>query len=433
MKKSLFLWAVFAVMMAFTACTKEKVVYVEKENVTELKPGEGVIKISLSNNISRSPRPITSNEATNNVNRIAFVFVKSDNSQYTPVIADGEDYTHQKGNVLAISDNTIAANEEIEVHFENMAEGSYKIIAYGYHCASNESYDFPYEIEAADGYNGYIKMKPKSSSSITPVEEVFAGIAPTSTSYLKVNSYGNFVDSNIEITLERQVAGLLAYLSNIPEKVLSEGVDNIVKKITISTPFEATGLYIPGNAVNGKSDYNGVGTWETNEYIDLLTFDLSQATTVSSDGYYTFTGEKGEKFLLAEENESQTFTNLKCQDNTLFGSCFVIPFAQHYANYASYQKGTLHINYYGDNGSLIVSKPLRIKSENVAANADYEFDIKRNHFYSIGTKDANYDGSGNPDEDADDDPLPVDLESGSDNLKVTISETWVTTHNLTNK
>ena len=107
MKKSLFLWAVFAVMMAFTACTKEKVVYVEKENVTELKPGEGVIKISLSNNISRSPRPITSNEATNNVNRIAFVFVKSNNNQYTPVIADGEDYTHQ-GNVLAISDNTIA-------------------------------------------------------------------------------------------------------------------------------------------------------------------------------------------------------------------------------------------------------------------------------------------------------------------------------------
>lgn len=431
MKKSLFLWAVFAVMMAFTACTKEKVVYVEKENVTELKPGEGVIKISLSNNISRSPRPITSNEATNNVNRIAFVFVKSNNNQYTPVIADGEDYTHQ-GNVLAISDNTIAANEEIEVHFENMTEGSYKIIAYGYHCASDGNYDFPYEIEEANGYDGYIKMRPESGSSITPVEEIFAGIEPASTStYLKVNSYGNFVDSNIKITLERQVAGLLAYLSNIPEKVLSGGVDNIVEKITISTPFEATGLYIPGNTGNGKSDYNGVGTWKTNEYIDLLTFDLSQATV--SDGYYTFTGGTGKKFLLAEENESQTFTDLKCQDNTLFGSCFVIPFVQHYANYDGFGKGTLHINYYDNSGSLIVSKPLRIKSESVATDADYEFDIKRNHFYSIGTKDADYDGSGNPDEDTEDDPLPVDLESGSDNLKVTISEKWFDTHNLTNK
>lgn len=429
MKKKLFLWAVFAVMMAFTACTQEKVVYVEENEVAALKPGEGIIKINLSNNMSRAARPITSNEAANNVNRIAFVFVASNGDQYLPTIAatneeqESYGYTSQY-NVLALDDNSL--DGDITVHFEDMTPGSYKIIAYGYN-AGTGNYDSPYEIESADGSNGFIKLKAKADGSMTPVEEIFAGMASSTEnggSYLNVNEYGNFVASDIQITLERQVAGLLAYMSKVPVKVSSGGVDKTITKITISTSFSATGLCVPASV---KGEYNGVGTGlGSGSYVDLLTFDLAGATA-SSDGYYKFNGDAGKKYLLAEENEGQTseLSDLTCQDNTLFGSCFVIPFDQHYNNWINMGIGTLYINYYDENG-LVLSRAL-------ADGSDYEYDIKCNHFYSIGVKDPGYDGSGDPDPDTDDDPLPINEESGSDNLKVNIDNEWDGFHGLTNK
>lgn len=430
MKRNLLLWAVFAGMMALTACTQEKVVYVEENEVAALKPGEGVIKINLSNNVSRAARPITSNEATNNVNRIAFVFVASNGNQYFPTIAatneeqESYGYTSQN-NVLALDENSL--DGEITVHFEDMTPGSYKIIAYGYNAGAG-NYDFPYEIESADGYNGFITFKAKAEGSMTPVEEVFAGMASSienEGSYLNVNEYGNFVASDIQITLERQVAGLLAYMSKVPVKVSSGGEDKTITKITISTSFSASGLCVP--ASGSKAEYNGLGTClSSGDYVDLLTFDLAGATA-GSDGYYKFNGETGKKYLLANENEGQAseLSNLTCQDNTLFGSCFVIPFNQHYSNWTGMGIGTLYINYY-DNSGLVLSKAL-------ADNGNYEYDIKCNHFYSIGVKDPGYDGSGNPDPDTDDEPLPIDEESGSDNLKVNIDNEWDGFHGLTNK
>ena len=75
MRIRILLFAVLAVMMAFTACVKEKIVYVEKGEETEimddieLQPGEGVIEFSLSDAISRAARPLENSDAANNINR----------------------------------------------------------------------------------------------------------------------------------------------------------------------------------------------------------------------------------------------------------------------------------------------------------------------------------------------------------------------------
>lgn len=82
MRIRILLFAVLAVMMAFTACVKEKIVYVEKGEETEimddieLQPGEGVIEFSLSDAISRAARPLENSDAANNINRIAFKFYR---------------------------------------------------------------------------------------------------------------------------------------------------------------------------------------------------------------------------------------------------------------------------------------------------------------------------------------------------------------------
>lgn len=82
MRIRILLFAVLAVMMAFTACVKEKIVYVEKGEETEimddieLQPGEGIIEFSLSDAISRAARPLENSEPANNINRIAFKFYR---------------------------------------------------------------------------------------------------------------------------------------------------------------------------------------------------------------------------------------------------------------------------------------------------------------------------------------------------------------------
>ena len=82
MKTNLFMALAFAFLMLFAACTEEKIIYVEKENGIEVLPGEGVIKISLSNDLqTKAARPIGSSEAANNVNRIKFSFIDSSGSE----------------------------------------------------------------------------------------------------------------------------------------------------------------------------------------------------------------------------------------------------------------------------------------------------------------------------------------------------------------
>ena len=452
MKTNLFMALAFAFLMLFAACTEEKIIYVEKNNDVELLPGEGVIKISLSNSVeTKAARPITGDDATNNVNRIAFVFFYSDGKPYYPTIAEGTGYTIDKSgaisNVLALN-KTLSNNEEIVVHFEDMPEGSWKIVAIGYN--SESGYDLPYEISVESGgqltdfneKNKCIKLIPKSDGeSMSPVEEIFAGISSTTSVYEKVNEFGNFVNSDITITITRQVAGLLAYLSEVPAKVKvkeSNGteVDKTVKKVTISTPFNATGLYVPytygidDDSFGNAPGCNGAGSVPQKDvfvFTHLLTFDIPTDATIDGSDCYEFNVD-GKKYVLANENVAQSSLTPSVEvANTLFGSCFVIPYNQHYGgNYVSDNRyGTLHICYYDEDDNLITYRPLRIEkttdSEGQTSNSEpnYEYDIKCNHFYSIGSL---------PDE-----PLPINLESGSDNLKVIIDTNWTESHNMTNK
>lgn len=453
MKTNLFMALAFAFLMLFAACTEEKIIYVEKDSDVELLPGEGVIKISLSNSVeTKAARPITGDDATNNVNRIAFVFFYSDGKPYYPTIAAGTGYkideSGTKSNVLAL-DNTLSNNDEIVVHFKDMQEGNWKIVAIGYN--SESGYDLPYDISVeSEGKltdfnenNKCIKLVPKSDEdSMSPVEEIFAGISSTTNKYEIVNEFGNFVNSDITITITRQVAGLLAYMSEVPAKVKvtekNQEIEKTVKRITISTPFNATGLYVPytygiDNEIYGNAlGCNGAGSMPAKlnddnfTFTHLLTFNIPDegVTIDDSNNCYKF-DDDGIKYVLAEENKAQNFT-VAFKDNTLFGSCFVIPYDKHYGNNYNIDDkfGTLYICYYDENNDLIVYRPLRFEADDDSGlsepqNSDYEYDIKCNHFYSIGSL---------PDE-----PLPINLESGSDNLRVIIDTDWTESHNMTNK
>lgn len=432
MKKKLFLGAVFAGMMAFTACTQEKVVYVEEEKSEwDLQPGEDVIKISLSSTVSsRAARPIGSSTPAHNVNRIAFKFLKGNNTEdleaHLVELSDAtSDWSIQDGNVIALGGDY--KGEELNVKVSGLTKGLYKIIAYGYNCEDN-MYDFPYPMNLDQAEDGKYLCKADVPFG-TAVEEIFAGC--NKGAFVEVNQHEKFT-AVPEITLTRQVAGLLAYFENVPAYVNNQKVE----KITVSSKAKVEGFYFPALMLSdseGIVDYNGYdnGSWVSDDWVDHLTFEMKHASNyadadagINSVEHYEFDTLEGE-FLLAEGMSE--IPGLSCKKGTLFGSCFLLPYP---ASHRFSDCATLNICYWtgDDKDQLICSIPLR-NGGDVSTNLDsdyYQYDICCNHFYSIGKKtDVGGDNG-------EDDPLDIDEPTGYDNAKVNISINWEQSYYLFN-
>lgn len=453
MKKKLFLWVVLGGMMAFTACTQEKVLYVEEENGLNLQPGEGIIEISLAGAMSRAARPIDhfnpSSPNGNNVNRIGFrVYHLADgNGAYQIddavkiVGVDGAKVDEQSLNSYVIEKSNLTNSSTIKIKIkidENSVHSPYSIVAYGYNCTSGE--DFPYtltnqtktiKVDEEETEVDIVGLQCDMTNESFP-EEIFAGKIEA-----KVNEYGLFVTENT-LTLKRQVAGMLVYLEGVPSHVDNQKV----AKVTISTIMDVTVLKFPSDETDNGIAPNGFGK------TDLLTFqfkdntDVSNYSNVSNGGDYIFSRkvtidgqEENKRYLLPTEMDEDVKQyldeNIECKSNTLFGSCFLLPSP---GNNTSYDFGgsngdwnALNIVYWNEGGNIIKAVPLQ---DSNSGNTGYS--IKRNHFYSIGTKKT-ADIPGDDDtENPQDDPLDIGEKTGYDYYYVKINDAWDGNFSLTN-
>lgn len=455
MKKNYLKLAAFAIMMALTtACTNEVIVVQEGEpgNSLTLGPGEDVIEISLTNTSNtRAARPITSSEATNNINRIAFKFLDNNGTDLTAAeiagikIAEVIDekgekitnggYTVDKENNVLKLENDFEPGDANVIHIkfaglENGKGKSIRLIAYGYNvdeaAANSETDKFPYEnITFGQKGEAGAKLLSCDASNATAIEEVFAGCDDeTGETFVTINQHDRFT-SIPEITLKRQVAALLVYFKEAPVFVDNKRVE----KITVSTRYQGTGFYFPAALLGQENSiYNGKGN-DPDNWVHYLTFDMKKADGYDSKKFksgdtYTFSSGKneGKKYLLAEEmNEIE---ELECVDNTLFGSCFLLPFEGYrdYYNTNSAGHATLNICYWTttDEGteSLITRIPLT-NGQPTGTGSDntnnlYNYGIHCNNFYYIGTKKtAGNDGD-------DDDPTSIDEPTGWEHAAIGI-------------
>lgn len=440
MKTNLFMALAFAFLMLFAACTEEKIIYVEKENGIEVLPGEGVIKISLSNDLqTKAARPIGSSEAANNVNRIKFSFINSSGSEVSSGVEIEGAYDSQgsklEGFSVATDDKSILilpndnTDKDFSVKFKSLPDpGSYAIIAYGYNCESGNN--FPYiRTIGTDDSPRYFKC---SGISTGGVEEIFAGycIRKNASSgeenrFISINQYKMFSEE-VSVTITRQVAGLMAYLCNVPASIDNQSVD----KITISTPAEMNGFIFPASILEGdKEGYNGI--YSSQKDIDLLTFTIKDHNDGSdSKGYYKFnsSADDGKKFLLADGMNTKDFDDLMCNDNTLFGSCFLLPYSGHmdFKGTDGYKdRTTLNLTYYTTNnsGDYEKIKTVKLKNSSSDVSEELDYDILCNHFYSVG-------GKTDVETTTDDDPLDISDETGYMDVFLTINDTWDNTLNL---
>lgn len=469
MKRNLFLWAAFAVMMALAGCTQKEIVYVEKEDGTELLPGEGVLTISLSGATTRAARPIDHfdpsemvGEATsggNNVNRIGFRIyhgagdgLKLDDdvkiTAYSPVngeLPESDDLT--ENNVLndyVLNLSSFTNGGEIKIKLDGLSAGVYHIVAYGYNSDSN---DFPYELtnqqekvegdDDGDGvepeYKDIVGLKCGMGEELFP-EEIFAGAIEA-----KVNESQLFTQVNT-LVLERQVAGMLVYLKNVPTHVLNRQVG----KITISTILKADELYFPYKGGNLNPTYNGGCSTGSYSQTHLLTFTLDSENTTNysnptNGGTYSFSrksnGQKetdDKSFLLPDgmDDDVKKYLddNIECESNTLFGSCFIVPFPAKNIDteFDDIRWNALNIVYWDTKGDIIKVAPL--KDSNASNVGGYS--IERNHFYSIGTKRTTDIPSPDDPEDPDDDPLDISDVTGYDYFVLTIDDAWDENYDL---
>lgn len=460
MKKNYLKFAAFAIMMVLTACTSE-VIEVSNPNTPSsnltLGPGEDIVRINLTNTVStRAARPISNSKADNNINRIAFKFLDSNGTEYSGFkleevidLSSGKqisDYT-VVNNILQLPDD-LNDGESINIKFSNLGKDtSYKIIAYGYNNKDDEK-TFPYTINIDKKNNSGEFMLKCDQISTSPIEEIFAGASGYDT-YIGVNQHGKF-EKVPQITMKRQVAALLVYFKDAPVFVNNEKVE----KITVSTKYQATGFYFPAELLgtkNNNDDFNGIGDGTANgSWVDYLTFDMSKASNYSknhtSGDTYEFMSEggstdDGSNFLLAKGMTE--IEGLECKDNTLFGSCFLLPFSKELDfSVDSYKCATLNICYWkkttGDQYELITSIPLKkgskTEEEKLDGTDNYQYDIRCNNFYHIGKKTTTGlpDPSNPDDEEEEDEPTSIDEPTGWDYATIGIDEDYEVSNELFN-
>lgn len=417
--------AMAAGVLAFAGCSNDLDNIAPGEN-DALGFGEDVIEIGLTNNNAdtRAARPIGSSAAANDVDHVKLVVYQ--------VTGTTGSYTYNKITTVTIKDDTDmvidwTAGPEGEgpsttdrtdkqtIKLVNLAANSkYEFVAYGYNGETA-----PTDItESSDDVDGtYI-------SNVTAPEEIFAGTSGV----VETNGDAKF-SNNVSITMERQIAGLLGYFTNIPTKV----TDKVVAKLVVYANAKSTGFFFPF-----EGELNGYTDATTQTKTALLTFDMA---TIATNYKTTAAEQRDEAYTFAqlsnataETEASQTAplatgykapAGLTLKEGSCFGACFVLPYNNHIAS------NTLTVVLESSDGTPL--KTMDVYTEELKKPAEgtvYQYDIRRNNFYSIGKKLYTDNDEGKEEEDDDPDPdTPIDVNAKTE-IMLLLNDSWDVLHNM---
>lgn len=429
MKRMFFMSAMAAGVLAFAGCSNDLDNIAPGEN-DALGFGEDVIEIGLTNNNAdtRAARPIGSSATANDVDHVKLVVYQ--------VTGQEGSYTYSKITTVTIKDDndmvidwtagpegegpsTTDRTDKQTVKLANLAANSkYEFVAYGY---NGETAPASITESDSDIDGTYI-------SGVTAPEEIFAGTS----GIVETNGDAKF-SKDVRITMERQIAGLLGYFTNIPTKV--DGV--VVEKLVVYANAKSTGFYFPFEGeLNGYTD----GFSETKT--PLLTFDMS---TIATNYKANATEQKDESYQFANVSNASKgatasstypFANgyeapegLTLKEGSCFGACFVLPYAKHISG------NTLTVVLEDDKTPTPTPlKTMIVYTEELKKPADgtvYQYDIRRNNFYSIGKKlyTDNDEGKEDPDDPDPDPDTPIDVNAKTD-IMLLLNDSWDVLHNM---
>lgn len=438
--KKIYFFAALAATLAMAGCSNEE--FATTTDPTNPTQGEGIVTIGLTNTTTRAARPLGSSAAANNVNSVKLVVLeKGDGNTYS--VASGVSVEDASDGVISwTAPSGEAPSENGHDTYKSVtltgltAETTYKIVAYGYNAqTAGGAASFT---ATATSSNAAVFEVGSSSAAFTP-EEIFAGTSNEFTT----DTEGNF-DTPVEVEMDRQIAGLLAYLTGIPTKLVgANGALETVEQVVVYANAKSNGISFPSTEeLNGKD----CSTAKT----ALLTFDMSAIATnyvtdataqkaakytfnTINDNTVTATGTANQEAKPYATEYTNVPTDLTLKENSIFGACFVLPYDTHK------NSQTLYIELQnGDGDALKTLNVTTDKKPTVTGSVDASkaYDIRRNNFYSIGKKLAtdNTDGDEedddeepNPDNEDEDNPIDVSEEN---EIVLLINDSWDVLHNM---
>ena len=351
--------------------------------------GDNVVTLALNPGGSgmavRGARPVTSSEAANNVDKVVVKLYRHDGSNYSLVKET------ENGQTIYEQDVTwTPGTKTVNIPLEHLAQGSYKLVARVYNSTGTA-------VSFGEGITTGVSSINWTATATGDVEEVFAGELD-----LTVDAEGKISGSDKTLTMNRRVAGFLAYFKNIPTKVNGK----VVKSVRVVASNKATKFDIIGGKLAGytpsssSATVNGLDAPAVATETVLCSFDMSSATNWNSG---------------SPEDDSYTFTTNGNQvDNSVLDGGFIVPFGKVSG------KNTLRVELMAAGTGADEA----VKTYTVKMPTSYEtsYDIYVNHFYSIGHKTSSS-GTEGPDPGTPDPDKPVDLGS-EEEIILSLSDAW---------
>lgn len=338
MNKRVLLGMTLMASLAFYSCTKEIVIVQEGgEGIETPMAQDGqVLTLQVANTgdglTSRAGRPLLSSQAKQDINTIVlYVVNESGNVVLKKTIGPDE-----WANALDYS-NTSAHGKQLQITFrasdkQKLTVGDYTIYAVGYKSGSNykvNDTDFgvkgttvPTTVGQEDANatlaaNDFSAQLDKTyDNSIIPADEIFAGVVEVTATedYLVKKSTSTGTKVVPALVLNRQVAGVTGYFTNLPAKVGTQ----IPAKIRLVASGKSNKVHftsmLPGETGTDSSVKNVVnGSWSGSEAV------------AAEEGNYWDNSKKGYivyEIALSEffpQLSSQTFESLDLDNDNFVG------------------------------------------------------------------------------------------------------------------
>lgn len=318
MRKKYLLGMTLMASLAFSSCTKEVFVVQDGEGVEEIQEDGQVLTLQVSNSgdglTTRAGRPLLSSQAKQDINTIVLYVVDGSNKVVLKKTIGPDEWA----NALDYS-NTSAHGKQLQITFrasdkQKLTAGNYTIYAVGYKSGSN------YKVADADfGVSGTPSTTTNDGSDVTltatnfattlaanttAADEIFAGkvevkvVGADSDSYI-TTSTGSTKKDKPTLVLNRQVAGVTGYFTNLPAKV----GDQIPAKVRLVASNKSNKVHFT-SMVSGETD--GTTTAAVTNVVN------GSASSLTADKPYWNSSKKGYKVY--EIELSEFFPQMKSSD-----------------------------------------------------------------------------------------------------------------------
>lgn len=310
MRKKYLLGMTLMASLAFSSCTKEVFVVQDGEGVEEIQEDGQVLTLQVSNSgdglTTRAGRPLLSSQAKQDINTIILYVVAKDGNNSGKVVLEKTISADEWKNALAYN-NTSGHGKQLQISFKNsdkqkLAEGSYTIYAVGYYETGANYKDI--KIDSAPTTTGEGSTPvffPENglyallNNNDNPAEEIFAGqvevkvVEADGDSYI-TTSTGSTKKDKPTLVLNRQVAGVTGYFTNLPAKV----GDQIPTKIRLVASNKSNKVHFT-SMFSGETD--GTTTAAVTNVVN------GSASGLTADPPYWNSSKKGYKVYEIELSE----------------------------------------------------------------------------------------------------------------------------------